>query len=225
MSQKINASEFSSQTIPLDIRLETSYLYQPSEKSERGLLVLHGFTDRAQSVKKRLLGDEPVPHFHVLIPNGLFPCPSKKNSEFKEAYAWYFRDPQSGKQMISPEFAAEALMNLIAQVGLDHLDWTILGFSQGGFFAPFLLKAGLNCNTIIGVGAAYRAEAYEGVSLVKVYGIHGAQDEIVPYAQAKSSFEMITRLGYGAKFFTLPDLGHSLNGSGRKIVRELLESR
>lgn len=166
MSQKINAYEFSSQTIPLDIRLETSYLYQPSEKSERGLLVLHGFTDRAQSVKKRLLGDEPVPHFHVLIPNGLFPCPSKKNSEFKEAYAWYFRDPQSGKQMISPEFAAEALMNLI-----------------------------------------------------------GAQDEIVPYAQAKSSFEMITRLGYGAKFFTLPDLGHSLNGSGRKIVRELLESR
>jgi predicted esterase len=212
-------------TTHLEVSLSTSYLYDPAQQSERGLLVLHGFSDHATSVKRRLLGSEPVSGFHVFTPNGLFPSPTRREHQFKEGYAWYFRDPVSGNQMISPEFAAQSLNKLIEQVGLGHMEWTLLGFSQGGFFAPFLLEAGLRCKTIIGVGAAYRVQAYERLSNVQVFGIHGEKDTIVPFEQAKESFNSLKEQGLGKNFYSIPDLGHTMNDSGRKIIRDLLNSK
>jgi len=212
-------------TTQLEVRLSTSYLYDPADHSKKGLLVLHGFSDHARSVKKRLLGSEPVNGFHVFVPNGLFPSPTKRESEFREGYAWYFRDPSSGKQMTSPEFAAQSLIKLIQQVGLGHLEWTVLGFSQGGFFAPFLVRAGLLCQRIIGVGAAFRPEAYEGISNVQVFGVHGEKDLIVPFEQAKTSFNSLKDKGLGRDFYAIPELAHTMNDSGRKIIRDLLNSK
>ena len=209
-------------TIQLEVSLATSYLHEPAEGSERGLLVLHGFSDNAVSVKKRLLGSEPLSRFHVVVPNGLFPSPTKKEDEYKEGYAWYFLDPQTRREMISPHFAAESLLKLISQVGLSHLKWTILGFSQGGFFAPYLAKAGLLCERIIGVGAGYRVEAYEGLSHLHVFAIHGEKDVIVPFEQAKAGFELLQKRGMGQKFYAIPDLGHTMNDVCRKIIRDLL---
>jgi predicted esterase len=213
------------QTTQLEVGLSTSYLYDPVKKSQKGLLVLHGFSDHAMRVKKRLLGSEPVSGYHVFVPNGLFPSPTKRENEYREGYAWYFRDPASGNQMISPQFAAQALIKLIEQVGLGHLEWTILGFSQGGFFAPFLVKEGLSCKKIIGVGAGYRVEAYEGLSNVQIFGIHGEKDKIVPFNQAKASFYSLKEQGLGNSFYAIPDLAHKMNESGRKIIRDLLNSK
>lgn len=212
-------------TTQLEVSLSTSYLYDSAEQTRKGLLVLHGFSDHAQSVKKRLLGSEPVDDFHVLVPNGLFPSPTKREDEFRLGYAWYFRDPSTGSQMISPEFAAESLIKLIEQVGLAQLEWTVLGFSQGGFFAPFLVKAGLNCRRVIGVGAAYREEAYEGLSGVEVFGVHGEKDTIVSYEYARSSFQVLKEKGLGKRFYSIPDLGHTMNESSRKIIREIINSK
>lgn len=213
------------QTTQLEVKLSTSYLYEPAPQSQQGLLVLHGFSDHAQGVKKRLLGLDPISGFHVFIPNGLFPSPTKRENEFKEGYAWYFRDPVSGKQMIAPEFAAESLLKLINQVGLGHLVWTVIGFSQGGFFAPFLVKAGLDCKKIIGVGAAYRVDAYSGLSDLEVYGVHGEKDTIVPFEYAQSSFGALKAQGLGKKFVAIAELGHTMNESSRKIIRELIHSK
>ena len=208
----------------LEVRLPTSYLYDSAGQSPKGLLVLHGFSDHALSVQKRLLGNDPVSEYHVFVPNGLFPSPTQRDGGFREGYAWYFRDPISGNQMISPEFAAQSLVKLIRQLDLGHLEWTVLGFSQGGFFAPFLLRAGLLCRKIIGVGAAYREEAYEGLSHLQVFGIHGEKDTIVPFEQAKASFNNLKDRGFGESFYAIPDLGHTINDSGRKIIRDLLNS-
>lgn len=115
----------------LEVQLSTSYIYEPAQKSKSGLLVLHGFSDTAKSVKKRLLGEEPVSDYHVLVPQGLFPSPTKRENKFQEGYAWYFLDPSSGNQMISPDFAAQSLIKLIQQEGLGDLTWTLIGFSRG----------------------------------------------------------------------------------------------
>lgn len=210
------------ETTQIDLQLPASYLFEECKKSEKGLLVLHGFTDHAKAVRKRLLGTDPVPGFSVLTPNGLFPCPHKSGNAFKEAYAWYFRDPLSGNQMISPEFAAESLLKLISQLGLSHLQWTLLGFSQGGFFAPFLVRAGLPANKIISVGAAYRPEAYEGLKSVEVHALHGEKDVIVPFETAKVSFKVLQEMGYGRHFYSLPNVGHTVDCLGRDQIRTLL---
>src|SRR4051812_40184877 len=113
----------------LDLSLPVSYSLEPCADSNRGLLVLHGYEDHARAARRRLLGSDSVPGFTVFSPNGLFPCPSYDGTRYKEAYAWYFKDPHSNIQMISPEFAADALIKLIEKVELSSLQWTILAFS------------------------------------------------------------------------------------------------
>jgi predicted esterase len=141
---------------------------------------------------------------------------------YKEAYSWYFRDPKSGLQMISPEFAAAALKDLVGKLGLLEIEWIILGFSQGGFFAPFLKRAGLNVRAIVAVGAGFRREAYEGLAPVRVRALHGAADEVVPLEHARTGFEAIREMGYGVDFKALEGVGHTLNDEGRELVRALI---
>jgi phospholipase/carboxylesterase len=206
----------------LSVRLPVSYELDAQAEAERGVLVLHGYADHARSARRRLLGRDPLPGFTVLAPNALFPAPVPKLDEFREAYAWYFRDPKSGSIMISPDLAAEALARLLAELGLAGLDWILLGFSQGGFFAPHLVRAGVRARTIISVGAAYRRDAYEGLPPLRVHAIHGTSDEIVTPERARSSFEEIRGLGYGATFHALEGVGHTLDDAGRALVRRLI---
>ncbi len=210
------------QSTHLDLSIPTSYSLEPCQTTTRGLLVLHGYSDLGRSVRKRLLGMEPVPGYTVLVPNGIFPCPVEKEDGFKEAYSWYFKDPKTGIEMISPEFAAEALLKLILKLKLEALEWTTLGFSQGGFFAPYLIHKGINSKRIISVGAAYQSKSWQGLKNIRIDAIHGEQDEAVPYSIATSSFHELTKLGYTTQFHSISKLGHTLNEDGRKIVRQIL---
>ena len=124
--------------------------------------------------------------------------------------------------MISPTLAAQFLVKLVHTIGLSSLQWTILGFSQGGFFAPHLIQQGLKANTIIGVGAAYRLEDYQGLEKVKLFALHGDQDQDVTYQSGKDSFQKMKEAGIGQEFFSLEGVGHTLNEGGRKIVRDIL---
>ena len=205
--------------------LPVSYTYEPCEKSKKGILLLHGYADKAISARKRLLGLDSIPSYHVLAPNGFFPTPLlQANGSYKEAYAWYFYDPQTGTQLIAPEKAAKMMMSFLKQIALEDLEWTVLSFSQGGFFSPYLLRAGLKAKTLISVGAAYRTKALESLSPdgIKIYAIHGMDDRIVDHDASKKSFEEIQKLGFQGEYYSLPGLAHSLNEEGRKIVSRIL---
>ncbi len=212
------------QVTQLNLNFPISYFLESAENSKKGLLVLHGFSDRGDAARKRMLGTDTVKGFHVLTPNALFPYPIKANHHYKEAYAWYFRDPNSGLQIIAPELAAECLLKLVEQLQLQSLSWTILGFSQGGFLAPYLVRLGLNANTIISVGASYRRDAYLGLPSIEVHAIHGELDTDVDFTQAKQAFLEIQDLGYGRDFHALSGVAHTLNPEGRELVRKILAS-
>ena len=211
-----------SEAIPL--HLTTRYLIEVSPQAKTGLLVLHGYSDKATSVRKRLLGTGPVQHVTVLTPNGLFPSPVRHAEGFKEAYSWYFRDPQTHLEMISPEVAVQGLFTLIEKTKLQHLQWIILGFSQCGFLAPHLIRAGLPTRAVIVVGAKARQEIYQEISAeIPIYGIHGEQDTIIPYAEAKASFEALSPRHSSVIFEGLPGVAHTLDDAGRSTVRNWIQ--
>lgn len=210
-------------TTTLNLELPIQYTLEPASTG-KGVLVLHGFGDRAQWAKRRMLGESKTSDYTVFAPNGFFPYPIKKNGyEFDEAYAWYFRDPR-GNEMISPEVGAQTMLRLLEQLKIKSLDWTILGFSQGGFFAPHLVRAGLRVSRIIAVGAAFRSQSYQDLPPVEVFALHGDADDVVEPAISQQSFEVIQRMGYGKEFHLIKGLKHSLNDEGRQIVKRILES-
>ncbi len=193
--------------------------------------MLHGFMDHAVAAKRRLLGNEPLAGWTVFAPNGLFPAPVHQDDQFIDAYAWYFRDSAWGREMISPELAAKALLTLIGKLNLESVQWTILGFSQGGFFAPHLVEAGLKTTAIVGAGAGYRWPSYEALTLgqtplstpIPVYAIHGEKDSVVDYQAAKKEFAVLQEKGFGKKWISLPGVGHTVDEHGRKEIRRLLQ--
>ncbi len=222
------------QCTELNLPFQVSYtLEQPplvdsefveSKGKSFGLLVLHGFSDHAVAARKRLLGSEPFQDLTILSPNAVFPAPVKKGNEYREAYSWYFRDPVTGAQMSSPQFAAEALIAMIEKLGLQDKTWIVIGFSQGGFFAPALVQAGLKVKAIIAVGSAYREESYVGLQPVRVHALHGTDDWVVNHDLSRASFDLIQKMGFGHEFHSLVGLGHTLNDEGRALVRKIIQS-
>jgi len=208
----------------LEVPLKTSFVLERDQsQSNKGILILHGFTDHAQSARRRLIGTNAIPNQTIFAPNALFPSPLKKDSEYKEAYAWYYRDFQTKMQMISPEFAAEMLIKLINKLELINVTWKIIGFSQGGFFAPHLVHAGLKTEKIIAVGAAFLKESYQKFPTnIPIHGIHGEQDAVVPFHFAKSTFEKLSDFKLNTQFHAISNLGHTLNDEGRKIIANLI---
>jgi|GEM_PF-1839278 len=192
------------------------------QEQAASIIVLHGFGDRADSARKRLLGPDAIPAWTIFSPNGLFPYPVDRGQGFKGAYAWYFRDLQSGSEMISPEFAAESLLSLMDHLKILDQKWTIVGFSQGGFFAPHLVRAGLKADRLICVGSGFRPDAYKGIALKKVSAIHGSDDPVISARHSKSDYEKLAALEIEGQFVEFPGLGHSMNDESRALLRSWL---
>jgi predicted esterase len=208
------------QIVNLEITLPTQVELEVCPGAKTGVLVLHGFSDRGTSARKRLLGLEPVEGATVLTSHGLFPVPKFEETGFKEVYSWYFRDPYTGMEMIPPETAVTGLKQLIQKLALQNLRWIVLGFSQGGFLAPHLVRGGLAIDAVIAVGAMVRTDSYLGLKPFPVYAINGESDEVIDCLEAKSSFESLKSLGFEPEFRALKGLGHTLNDEGRGLVRE-----
>lgn len=206
-------------TASLNLDFPVSYLL---EGSGPGLLVLHGYSDLAIAACKRLLGSTAVAGRTVFAPNAVFPCPVRVGERFRAGYAWYYRNSDTGEFMVQPEYGAEALLKLMAQLGLAEREWTVLGFSQGGFFAPYLMRAGLRARRLIAVGSGFRVDAFRGLPELSVLALHGDADDIVPMEAARKSFDEISALGYGREFHVMPGVGHRVDDAGRAKIREWL---
>ncbi len=213
----------------ITLKIPFEYDLEVAPDSTKGVMLLHGFSEHREKARKRLLGPDPLVGVTIFSPNAPFPAPvrvpvagNRGEFEYKRAYSWYFRDPKSGDEMVPPLLSANAILTVMKYLELVQKKWILIGFSQGGFFAPFLIHAGLSVQAIIGVGAAFNPENYKGLPPISVYGLHGMQDEVVSHSYSQKSFEEIKAMGYGKNYYSLPGLGHTLDEQGRRQIREIL---
>lgn len=170
--------------------------------------------DTASGFLERTIPNFNLP-YDILAPDGAFPVPVRTDSGFKESYSWYFEDHSLGQIIIPKTIAVQILVNLLKELGLENHHKTIIGFSQGGFLAPFLAKQSLHIDKIIGIGCAYRAEAYENLKNLKVFGIHGEDDIIVDFDKAHEGHRNLIQNGFDGEFAAIKELGHKMNDAAR----------
>ena len=75
--------------------------------------------------------------------NGIFPlAPEIKGEipEIKLRFAWYFFNPLTKTYFIDPSVPEKTITNLIHHLNLQDYKITFLGYSQGGYLAPFIAK-------------------------------------------------------------------------------------
>lgn len=193
-------------------------------------IFLHGYADHGGSFTRRLFPEgypQPLAETSALIPNGPFPVPVKTEDGWREAYAWYFFDDSRQKMVISPDTAVNGIKSLVAELGYEDVPKALVGFSQGGFLAPYLAQHLKNVRTLIGIGTGYRTD-YFGPLLnglphaPSVHAIHGAVDGVFPLTAAKAAHQKVIALGFSGDFHSVDHGTHVANEAMGKILCDLL---
>ncbi len=202
----------------------TFHHLKASEPQKPLVLFLHGYTDSGSSLLRRALKGAEL-SVNILAPNGPFPLPVMSEKGFKEAYAWYFWEYATDKMVIHPRVAVGMLKKLIKDLGYEKTPKVIVGFSQGGFLAPYLLPEIKNVKALIAVGSAFRAQDYPQEVLHPVIAIHGAQDKVITIERARESLlELAKKKGVTYEFHPFENLDHTIDGPASKLLIEKINS-
>jgi predicted esterase len=199
------------------------YLHHNAGEGKPLLLFLHGYADSAASFLRRTL-PEGDSRFETLAPNGPFPLPQRKENEWKEAYGWYFADFSSDRIVIHPKVAAQAVANLVEQLGLRDRPKILVGFSQGGYFLPHLARELHAVKRFIGIGAGYQARFFAEYGLTQqVDAIHGSADEVISLAESRTDFNRLAPESRGT-YREVLEMTHKINEAGRAALMDCLSS-
>ncbi len=206
----------------LSVHLPVTYLHLNPGPDKPVLIFFHGYSDTGAAFLRRAF-----PHldqrYEILAPNGLFPTPLKEKKEWKQAFAWYFVDPSQQRALIPPSVAAEAVVRLIEQLHLQNRRKVLLGFSQGGFFLPFVYPLLRNVEKLFSIGAAYRPEDYPAEMQVTLDAIHGEDDSIITLQRARDTFESFGVRNLKGEFRSFAGLGHTLNDEARLYLQKKVD--
>lgn len=215
---------------PLSIQLERtqvpvempmSYLHFNKKPGRPLLLLFQGYEDTAAGVFRRTLSEAgQFPDFEILVPNGLFPVPVRITEGWKQGFAWYFSDISRKQVLMPPQVAAGAVSHLLSQLNLQDRPKVLIGFSQGGFFLPFLFPHLQNIKKIFGIGTGFRVEDYPEVLPAPLDAIHGENDKIVSFERTRENFDRLKTKNPKGEFYSFPDLGHSMNDQSRALLKE-----
>lgn len=172
------------QKIKMNCEIPMSFHHLNVGEGKPLLVFFHGYSDSARAFLRRAMS-EVDDRYEILAINGLFPVPQKKDGEWKQAFAWYFADFSAKSVLIHPEISAKAVAHLIERLGLQNRPKVLIGFSQGGFFLPYVIPFLKNVKYLFSVGAAYREQEYNKPLEIPLDALHGTEDDIVPLLRPK----------------------------------------
>ncbi len=206
-----------------EFTLPIRYHLQKSQGSGT-VILLHGYQDHALSMFRRIGWFEKDLPFNVLAVNAPFPVPIWKSDGFVEAYSWYFRDTRREIMLVDPRVTAERVGTLINKILSPSEPLAILGFSQGGFLAPFLAKHLPSLRAILGVGSGYPFDPYShiGRTDIRVHAFHDETDDRWPIKESQASHKKILELGFTGDFHIVPGLGHKVDPMLDPLIRPIL---
>ncbi|MDZ4082092.1 MAG: hypothetical protein U1E10_04085 [Bdellovibrionales bacterium] len=211
-------------------RLPMSYRHIDRSKPKLLTIFLHGYADHGGSFTRRLFPEGLPKDFEeiaALIPNGPFPVPIKVEDGWREAYAWYFYDDARQKMVVSPDAAVVGIQTLINELGYGDIPKVLIGFSQGGYLAPYLAQHLSKVVSIIGIGTGFRADYFSPLisrssNAPSVHAVHGTKDEVFPIEQTADAHRKITELGFSGSIHPISGGTHVASAAMGASLRTLL---
>lgn len=187
------------------------------------MILLHGYQDHALSMTRRMGWLDADLPFAILAVNAPFPVPIWKPEGFIEDYSWYFRDTSRNLMIVHPSDTARKVAAIAESTGVAKGPIVLLGFSQGGFLAPFVAKLLPTTKAIIAVGSGYPPEPYGELDRrVRVFGIHADQDDRWPLMSSMSAHAALMEQGFKGDFQVVPGLGHRIDASLDPMIRKFV---
>lgn len=204
--------------IPADYRLD--YFYR--EGSGPLIILLHGYGQTAQGFFSEV--EKIIPKdCALLVPNGIFPLPGKARTIESLGFAWYFYDSQSDQYYIPYSIPSSLIQKLIIQLGLEQKEKIVVGYSQGGYLAPFVAQTLTLMKHVVCINSSFRTDLMQkSSSKYLVHGINGEIDDLVDPQQAKIKHDGLKNLERQGDFHLVPDTHHRINEAILKILESYL---
>jgi predicted esterase len=204
------------------------YIYKVQNNPKELILLLHGYSESAEKIFDRLINYLPSTAA-VLAPCGLFPIPQRKGGdtqkvEHEMGYSWYFYNFRTDEYVIDMGSAIHYLIGLIRELKLEHLPLRIIGFSQGGYLAPFVGLEQPQTRQVIGISSRFLEDEFPSLPHFRMDAVHGEVDEVIECKPAEESHRRLLQKGVQGKFIVVPNVPHRLTFEVRKKVRELLDA-
>ncbi len=194
-------------------------------------ILLHGYSESGFKIYKRLGHkiDQQQKDVLVLAPDGLFPLPKsfpldtkilKSKEELLQGFAWYFYHAVTDQFLIDYDIPAQTLAQWIQTVLESHQlssdNLTIIGYSQGGYLAPFLGEAlemlSLSPNKVIGINCSFREDKLQKVPNFPLSQIQGKEDKIIDTKLCFERFQKLKARGLSSgDFYWLENEDHKLS--------------
>lgn len=196
--------------------------------ARRVILLLHGYEQDGAGLLKRCAAALPADALAV-APDGLFPLPRKVERRYRVGFSWYFYDPYQDEYFVDPAPGVAFLRAVLERINPQRLPVTVVGFSQGGYLAPFLAQVQSEIDQVIGMGCQFLEDEFDVRALAargcRMDAIHGARDEVVAPEAAKRSHQALKRAGVPGEFRLLEATGHKIDEAMRERLAELLRLR
>ena len=209
-----------SQILKLD--LEAGYSLKQAPEPKGVILLLHGYLQEGEIIL-RLLENYLPPDFSIVAPNAPLPMAHQYGNRLKLAYTWYLYDPPHDRYLLDMGFALNYLRELAAALSFAHLPLKIIGYSQGGYLAPFAGLTLPNIRQVIGLNCRFRSETIREKLPYRLDAIHGQDDSMVDPARAHQCHGEIMAHGNDGEFHFVPNSGHRITPALGAELRALLK--
>lgn len=195
------------ETCSIDLSCQTtaSFVRKEGKNGKRLILLLHGYEQHGRYILN-LFEDRFSEEDIILAPNGPFPLPKKRENGFKVVHAWYFYDPYQNYYFVDMTLAVTYIKTLVKSLGYEELPTYVIGFSQGGYLAPFVGQE-LLCRQVTVLHARYRSEVL-GQLPFTIHAVHGVKDTVVDGERARECHRELLQAGNQGEFHLLPNVGH-----------------
>lgn len=223
--EKRAEKHFEKKQLSLNWPVEFGYYERlPNHGAEKAdvILVLHGYQQDGRFILRQLAPYLPQDK-HILSVNGPFPVPLKSPRGWRLTYSWYFYDLGEDVYHITMEPAVKMLKELLTQLGLEERVKQVVGFSQGGYIAPFITKELSAAEQVVGLHARFRSSELTESYKFRLDNINGGQDEIVEADRTRQCHERIIAAGNRGEMIVLPKSGHEVDRATGEALGRILE--
>jgi predicted esterase len=207
------------------------YVLKMVDQPQELVILLHGYQQSGRYLFDKLASQCPS-NAVILAPNGPYPLPERKaDGTYRLGFSWYFYNPATDSYYIDMSIALEMLARLVEELGYSELPKRIVGFSQGGYLAPFAAMRFKAVKQVVGIASEFVADEWresaktqsrEWPPQYRVDSIHGDQDDIVEVKDSRKNHEILAREGARGEFRMLPGIGHRITSEVKAAVGEVL---
>lgn len=178
--------------------------------AEETFLLLHGWQQRGQVVLDKLRPYCPD-HVRLVAPDAPFPVPHQGPDGRRIGFGWYIFDPATQIYHVPMTNAVTMMRAFMAAVCPSARKVRVLGYSQGGYLAPFVAQELTNIVQVIGINCRFRDEALTDTLPFRLDAVHGEQDTLVDPSRSMQSHCQIIKNGTHGVFHPVADAGHGIS--------------